>query len=334
MAVKAITHSTLQDLASRTHADGSVDMQIVEMLQQTNEILDDMTWKEGNLVDGHKTTVRTGIPEATWRKMYGGVDSQKSKTAQIVDKCGMLEIYSKVDKSFADLNGNTNAWRTSEDRAFIQGMSQQMAETIFYGDESVYPERFTGLAPRFSDLNAENGDNIIDAGDSSGNLRSIWLIGWSDETISGIVPKGSTTGLQMRDLGEDTDDAPDGSGEYQIYRTHYKWDAGLTVRDWRYIVRIANINEAALTNDAATGANLPDLMFDALELLPEFMSVRPAFYMTRTCRSFLRKQFSSAVKQSTLDFENVGGRRTAFFQETPVRRVDQLAVDETQVVGS
>lgn len=331
MAVKAITNPTLQDLASRTLPDGSIDTQIVELLQQTNEILDDMTWVEGNLTTGHKTTVRTGIPEGTWRKMYGGVQPTKSKTAQIVDNTGMLETYSKIDKALADLNGNTNAYRTSEDRAYIQGMSQQMTETIFYGDESIYPERFTGLTPRYNDLSAENADNIIDAGGSA-NLRSIWLVGWSMDTIHGIVPKGSMTGLQQRDLGEDTDDAPDGGGEYQIYRTHYRWDAGLTLRDWRYVVRIANIDKTALTKDAATGPDLPDLMFQALELIPEFMSVRPAFYLSRDLRTFLRQQIANGTSNSTLDFENVGGRRTAFFQEVPLRRVDKLAADEVQVV--
>ncbi len=330
MAVKLITNPTLQDLASRSEPDGGIDTQIVEMLRQQNEILDDITWVEGNLTTGHRSTVRLGLPAGTWRKMYGGVQPAKSKTAQITDNCGMLESYAKIDKALADLNGNTNIFRTTEDQAFIQGLSNQMASTIFYGDETLYPERFTGLAPRFNDLSAENADNIIDAGGSS-NLRSIWLIAWSNQTCHGIVPKGSTTGLKMRDLGEDTDNAPDGSGEYQIYRTHYRWDAGLTLRDWRYVVRIANIDQNALTADASSGANLPELMFEALELIPEFMSVTPAFYMNRSVRTKFRQQLSAGTANSTLDWENVAGRRTAVWQETRLRRCDVLNVDEAQV---
>ena len=331
MAVKPVTNPTLQDLASRSNPDGGVDTEIVEMLRQQNEILDDMTWLEGNLPTGHKTTVRTGLPAATWRKMYGGVQPVKSKTAQITDNTGMLETYAEIDKALADLNGNTNAFRTTEDRAFIQGMSNQMAQTIFYGDESVNAERFTGLAPRYNSLSAENADNIIDAGGTA-NLRSIWLIGWSNMTVHGITPKGSPTGLQQRDLGEDTAQAPDGNGQYQIYRTHYKWDAGLTLRDWRYVVRIANIDETALTSDASTGPVLPDLMFEALELLPEFMSVTPAFYMSRTVRTKFRQQLSASVTNATLEFEDVGGRRTSMWQETRIRRADVLAVDEQRVI--
>ena len=47
--------------------------------------------------------------------------------------------------------------------------------------------------------------------------------------------------LQSRDLGEHTLIDPQG-GRYQGYRTHYKWDLGLTLRDWRYVVRIATIS--------------------------------------------------------------------------------------------
>ncbi len=35
--------------------------------------------------------------------------------------CGMLETYSEIDKALADLNGNTAAYRLSEDRAFLEG---------------------------------------------------------------------------------------------------------------------------------------------------------------------------------------------------------------------
>lgn len=331
MAVKAVTNPTLQDIASRSNAEGSVEMQIIEILRQQNEMLDDMVFVEGNLPTGYKTTIRTGLPQATWRKMYGGVQPTKSKTAQITDNCGMLETYAEIDKALADLNGNKDAFRTSEDRAFIQGMSNQMAQTVYFGDEAIYPERFTGFAPRFNSKSAENNDNIIDAGGSA-NLRSIWLVGWSMDTVHGITPKGSPTGLQMRDLGEDTATAPDGNGQYQIYRTHYKWDAGLTLRDWRYVVRIANIDKTALTKDASSGPNLPDLMFEAMERIPEFMSVTSAFYMSRDVRTKFRQQLASAVKNSTLEFENVGGRRTAMWQETRIRRSDTLAADEQQVV--
>ena len=135
MATLSVTNPTLLDLAKATDPDGKI-ANIVEILNETNEVLADMSWVEGNLATGHRTTVRTGIPTPTWRKLYGGVQPTKSTNVQVTDNTGMLEAYSEVDKALADLNGNTAAFRLSEDRPHIEGLNQEIADTIFYGDES------------------------------------------------------------------------------------------------------------------------------------------------------------------------------------------------------
>lgn len=331
MATLAVTNPTLLDLAKRSDPDGRIAT-IVEMLNETNEVLDDMTWIEGNLVTGHRTTIRTGLPTPTWRKLYGGVQPTKSTTAQITDNTGMLEAYAEIDKALADLNGNTAEFRLSEDRPHIEGMSQEIADTLFFGNEGTEPEAFTGLSPRFNDLNAENGDNIIDAKGTGSDNASIWLIVWGPNTAHGIVPKGSQAGLQMTDKGQVTIEDVDGNGgRMEAYRTHYRWDAGLTVRDWRYVVRIANIDKSELSVDRTTGADLMDLMFQATELPPSLQAGRPVFYMSRAIRTMLYRQAADKVKQSTLTIDDAGGKKIMSFQGVPVKRVDVLAADEAQV---
>ena len=155
MATLGSTALTYADWAKRMD-DGYRVAMIIELLSQTNEILDDMMVVEGNLHTGHKTTVRTGLPQATWRLLNAGVPNAKSTTAQIIDTCGNLETYSVVDKDVADLNGNTAEFRLSEVKAFLEGMSQQVASTLIYGNQFINPERFTGLAPRYSTLNTSN----------------------------------------------------------------------------------------------------------------------------------------------------------------------------------
>ncbi len=332
MATLAVTNPTLLDLAKRTDPDGKIAA-IVELLNQDNGILDDMTWMEGNLVTGNRTTIRTGLPTPTWRKLYGGVQPTKSRTAQVTDNTGMLEAYAEVDKALADLNGNTAAFRLSEDKAHIEGMMQQVATTLFYGNEATAPETFTGLAPRFNLLSAENGQQIIDAGGTGTDNTSIWLVVWGPNTCHGIIPKGSNAGLQHKDLGEVTIENVDGAnGRMQAYRSHYRWDVGLTVRDWRYIVRIANIDKSLLIKDASTGADIINLMVQALERVQGLEGGRPVFYVSRTIRSMLRQQMLSAVKNSTLSMENIAGKKVLAFSEVPVRRVDVLAADEARVV--
>src|SRR6056297_1670708 len=160
MATLASNALTLADWAKRLDPDGKVPA-IVELLSQSNEILDDMLFVEGNLPTGHRTNVRTGLPSVAWKLINQGVTPSKSTTAQIDEAVGIMEAWCEVDVDLAMLNGNTSSFRLSEAQAFIEAMNQEMAETVFYGNSSTAPEEFTGFAPRYSDLSATNGQNII-----------------------------------------------------------------------------------------------------------------------------------------------------------------------------
>lgn len=332
MTTLAVTNPTLLDVAKRTDPDGKI-ADVVELLNQTNEVLEDMTFVEGNLATGHRTTVRTGLPAPTWRKLYGGVQPAKSTTVQVTDSCGMLEAYAEIDKALADLNGNSAAFRLSEDRAFVEGMNQEFASTLFYGNEGTEPEAFTGFASRYGVLSgAASSDNVLTGGGSS-NCTSIYLVVWGPNTVHGIIPKGSKAGLQVTDKGQVTIEDVNGSngGRMEAYRTHYRWDVGLTVRDWRYVVRIPNIDVTALTKNAASGADLIDLMTQALEQVPSLKIGRPVFYVNRKVRSFLRRQIANKTINSTLTVDQVAGKHVLSFDGIPVKRVDALLSSETAV---
>lgn len=329
MAAIGNTALTYTDWAKR-YNDGRISV-IVELLSQTNEILDDMRWVEGNLPTGHRTSVRTGLPQGTWRQLNYGVQPTKSTTTQITDACGMLETYSEIDKALADLNGNTSEFRLSEDKAFLEGLSQQLAQTLFYGNTDSTPEKFMGLSLRFNTVNPSNGaiaQNVIDGGGTGADKTSVWLVVWSDFTVHGIFPKGSKGGLQMRDLGEQTLTDPNGN-RFQGYRTHYKWDAGLTVRDWRYAVRIANIDVSDLA-----GGSPPDLikmMIKATHKVPSLKTGQPVFYMNRTGRQWLDIQ--AATKDNVmLKISEFEGRPVREFLGIPIRTCDQILNTEARVI--
>ena len=334
MATLSTTHPTLLDVTKRLDPNGNIDT-IAEILAETNEIIDDMVWIEGNLPTGHRTTVRTGLPTPTWRKLYGGVQPTKSTTAQITDNCGMLEAYAEVDKALADLNGNTAAFRLSEDRAHIEGINHEFAQTLFYGNEGSEPEAFTGFAPRYNDVSGpENAENIVlaDSGASGSDQTSVYLVVWGPNTVHGIYPKGSVAGLQMADKGQVTIEDIDGNGgRMEAYRSHYRWDCGLTVRDWRYVVRIANIDTSALTKDASAGADLIDALTKALDIPPSLSSGRPVFYGNKTIKSFLRRQITNKVASSTLSMDEVYGKKVVAIDGVPFRRCDQILNTEAVI---
>ena len=150
MTTLSATHPTLLDVAKQLDPNGKID-KLVEILHMTNEVIDDAVFIEANGVTGHRTSIRAGLPTPTWRKLYGGVQPSKGTAVQVTDSMGMMEAYAEVDKALADLNGNTAAFRLSEDMAHIEGMNQEFASTLFYGNEGSEPEAFTGFAPRFND---------------------------------------------------------------------------------------------------------------------------------------------------------------------------------------
>lgn len=348
------TFPTLLDVTRQLDPDGSA-APIVELLQQTNAPLLDMPWGEGNLSNGERTTVRTGLPTPVWRQFYQGVPSSKALTAQVTDSCAMLEDRSEVDKDEADLNGNTAQYRTNEDAAHLEGMNQGFTTALFYGNSAINPSQFNGLAPRFSATHDGGGNllpvaqNIIDAGGKGNNLTSIWLVCWGVNTVYGLYPKGKKGGLQSRDLGEY--DAYDANGnKYRVYGTHYKWDCGLTCKDWRYIVRIANIDMNALV----TGQGAPDLInliVKALHRVPNLgvvqtgitnvaangarpipLAPNPVFYANRTVHEYIDTQSLTKTGFTLKTGNDVFGRPVTMVRGIPLRTCDALLGTESQVL--
>jgi hypothetical protein len=336
-APTAATHPTLADIITATDPDGSIAA-VAELLSQTNDILTDMVWVEGNQVTGHKTTIRTGLPSATWRKFNYGVTPGKSRRATVEDSIGMLEAYAEVDKDLAMLNGNTAEFRLSEDRAYIESMNQDMATTLIYGDTATHPERFLGMAARYDtvgDVTSPTansyGNHIIDAGGSTSSAStSMWLIVWGPNTVHGIYPKGSLVGLQSQDLGEQTLFDENG-GRFQGYRTHYQWKCGLTVRDWRYVVRIASID---ITKMVATSSDdgfpAVKFMIQAINAIPTLGMGRPVFYCNRSVKTILDIQALNAISPFKVD-KDVFGRPVTSFWGIPIRQCDAILNTESDL---
>lgn len=333
MATLGANALTLADWAKRKDPDGKVPM-IVELLGETNEILDDMLWVEGNLPTGHRTTVRTGLPTVAWKLLNQGVSTSKSTTAQIDEACGIMEAWSEVDKDLAELNGNTAQFRLSEAQAFVEAMNQEMASTTFYGNSSTAPEEFTGLAARYSSTSADNGQNVIVGGGSGADNTSIWLICWGDRTCHGIFPKGSKAGLMHEDKGEKTIETAGGSAagkRLDVYQDKWQWKCGIALRDWRYVVRIPNIDISDLVANGGSQADLINLMIKAIHRLPSMNTGRCAFYMNRTVMQMLDIQRRDDVAAAGMQYKEVDGKLIPNFRQIPIRKVDALLETEALV---
>lgn len=341
MAILDATNPTFLDLQKILHPSGEI-LPVAEVLNETNEgIMEFMAWQEGNLPTGHMHAVATSLPTVSYGQLYQGVTATKGTNRQVTDTTMQFESLSEVDARLIEMSSNPAQQRFIYDRKHIEALRQDFFDKLFYGDPADDVRLFRGFQPRFSDTSDNNADNIITAeasGSVSGNdISSIWLVGWSPSTCFGIIPKNAPggTGIQMMDEGVVTLENGDGNnGRLKVYRTWFRMWAGLAITDWRYVVRIANVDESRTNADPADGGpNLIELMKEAIERIPdEASNVRLSFYASRFLRQRIRQQYANSVKNSTLTLNEVGGlspRASVGVDGIPVFRVDALAPSNT-----
>jgi hypothetical protein len=343
-------YPNLVDWARRADPDGQIAV-IAELLSQCNEVMKDMIWQESNMPLAHKTTVRTGLPQGVWRAANQGVPSSKTLTAQFQDTIGELQDYSIVDKSLAELNGHVAKFRYSEDMGHIEGLSQQVASALFYSNEAVTPTQFTGFSPRYNTVStstAKNAVNVLDGGGLNSSNLSIWLIGWGDHTTFGLFPKGSQAGLVYKDLGDVVPAYDSNGNRYEAYTSLFQWKVGLCVKDWRYNVRICNIDTTTAGLQGTTPPDLFVLMSRAVVRLPTASrrlsgitesdapddpvpGIAPAWYVNRTGREFMDIQ-AIRDKNVLISSKDYAGDPVMTYRDTSIRVVDALTNTETRVV--
>lgn len=334
MATLGTLLPTLSDIAKTMDPNGT-PATVIELLSKRYDMNEDIGWMEGNLPTGIRTTLRTALPTVGYRRFNEGVAPSKSARAQIEETCAMMEAYSQVDSELVKLyGGQAAAFRASEDTAFLEAMNQQFATDLITGNALVNPDRFNGLATRYNDVNygessstAKDGA-VVDAGGTGSDNTSIWFVGWGSDTVMGVYPKGTTAGLQMEDKGEDL--VRDSSGNmYTALITKFSWKVGLCVRDWRYVVRIANIDVSNLLANSSA-ADLFKLAGRAVDRIPNLSKARFAWYTNRLVKSVLREQ--ALVKASSqITLEQVEGRPVMMLYGYPVRIVDALGIAEAQL---
>jgi hypothetical protein len=322
------TNLSLLDIVKRTDPNGAIAA-IVEQLTARNAALKDAVWKEGNLTTGERVSSRTGLPGIAWRRFNEGVTAGKSRVDQYDETCGMLDGLSEVDVELAKLGGNEAAFRASEDNAFLQSFNNEVETGLFYHSTKTAPEKFMGLAPRFGSTSQFGGSQIIpfDSTAAGNDTTSMWLVKWGDDSVHFITPKGYPTGLQHKDMGEQIVlDA--NSKKYRAYVTSWTWKVGLCVRDYRNVVRIANIDTGNGVL-AKTGSLLIQAMVQAYHQIFQPGAGKLAFYCNRTIATYLHLQALDSTKNSTLTVERIGGEPVTMFLGIPVRETDAILNTET-----
>ena len=306
---------------------------IIEMLMEMNPMTDDAIAVECNKGTTHLHTVRSGLPDVTWGKLYQGIPNSKGKTSQVEDTTGFVEGLSTIDKRLLALSTNEGAVRLSEAKAYLEAMSNEVATKLIYGNSASDPEEFMGFAPRFNDLSAANGNQIIDGGGTGSDNTSIWFVTWGDNQCNMLFPKGTKAGVEREDMGEQR--VLDGSGSaYYAKEEKFTWHVGLAVRDWRYVSRIANVDVSLMQ---AGSVALYDFMRKAYYKLQNrrVAGGKICIYCNRDVLESLDALATNAgasdnfVRLKPMEIE---GKEVMTYRGIPIRETDAIINTEARVV--
>jgi hypothetical protein len=114
---------------------------------------------------------------------------------------------------------------------------------------------------------------------------------------------------------------------YQVYRDHYKWQAGITLDDWRSCVRVCNVPVTAAGEIDMTSLDLIALLIKAKNKIPA--DLRTSVHM------FVPAEVNSALELAALNksssvvkiVEAAGQFKTNFF-DIPIEVSDSIVLTE------
>lgn len=113
----------------------------------------------------------------------------------------------------------------------------------------------------------------------------------------------------------------------------YKWACGLSLRDWRSVVRVANIDTTTIRLTNADGLAALQLLLRNMITATERLRGEGSsgvFYVNRVVRTALRHAILDRTS-SNLTWETVAGKRVMMFDEYPVKICDALLSTEAPV---
>lgn len=320
MAIDQTNQLTLAEVTKRLHPSEKKLADIAEILEESNEVLNDLKFIEANNITSHVTTLRDRLPEANVRMLNEHVGSATTDVRQVEEHIAMLAVYSTVDKKQVELSGDKSGLLMGEIRGFIEGMGQQAADLLFYGNRADNAGEVNGLANRYSSLSMPN---VWDNGGSS-NRTSIWVLQHDLDKFHGVYPRGSKAGLDHRDLGEQTDTNSDGK-HMQVLRHYFTWDMGIVVRNYKAVQRIANVDSTTTSSFAFDNS-----LIKALNQMPK-RGKGSVIYVNRDVFTMMDIYAKDKTNMAYGSIQDAAGQEVTTFRGIPVRLVESLLSTEDAV---
>lgn len=298
MSILGSSFVTVSDMLAMTRPDGSLETEVVNRVAKTNGLFSKLPFMKGNKTDGHQQVQLVTVPTVGYITYNVAPTTSKAGRVQRTDTVGTISTYSKVDPNLAKDQDNPEAFRKSEDIAFLESTINQASTDIIYANSASEALKFDGLAVRYGTVNTtrhNSGYYMINGGGSGSDNTSIYVAKIGPGGLMGLVGKNGTIGIQTIDHGDKVWIADSAGTQMPYMVTEIKLELGLTVKNPGAVVRICNIDKSALVTESSA-ANLQKLIFKAAEMI-ENVDGQTAVICNRTVKAHLGIQ---AFQKTTL----------------------------------
>lgn len=339
MAIRSVT--TYPDLLGEYLKGGSnsTEVETIELMTQANTLLLDANVLKCNRGMSHLINIRSGLPTSFWTKYYEGIQPTAGTTISQLEGTAMLQSSSIIDEDLLRASENPNKERMTEAISHLEDMGQEVCRSIFYGNRDANSSQFNGFAPRFNELSGSaNSGQVVDAGGVGFDNTSIWFVTWGDRQSSIIYPGSTMAGIARKDHGsqrvEGVMDANGMRGSFYGQEERFTWQAGLAVADWRYVVRICNIDVSLLQS-----GNVPLYKFLNRAFYKHRSSVSPKGHTSIYCNQQVKEALDlQSTNQGANDNfirlrqgEDIQGKMVDTYKGYPVKIAEALLNTEARV---
>lgn len=331
---------TFRDIAASLD-EKSPARAVIDLMRVRSDIWEDIVNVSANQGRSHKVFYRTGLPKASFVRLYGGVESSKGAEAEATITLAAIESKMEMDKRLLEWYPDAGQRIAREAASHIDALTLGYVKEMLYGSKKLNPDSFNGLATIYNDAGGTNPNeiafNVISAGGAtSASLGSIFLVGHGTEGFVNLHPQGhASAGVDVSEMYEET--IHEANAPTKTYRGKiqtFTLSGAPFVTDWRKCGRLCNIarNQTFADNDARKAAALEFFTkLGQLTIRVDDKGVRQSLYMDKGVLEQI-KIFSDAItRTNAIKEEDVNGHKVTTINGIPVRINDAQYVDEPVV---
>jgi hypothetical protein len=335
MATKTLTDRENLLLVTRM-TNNNETLDVAEVLNETNEVIEDAVIQTSTDMTSHVFSRRTRLPAVSWVKLGNGWNATVGLLNQVREEIGQLKARFLAPQDIMDIQPNPSKYRMQQERAYIESMGQELANTLF-GNFSAGslsptvnpPEEFAGFQYRYNALSTDDSNYVISNGNTTGNDNtSIWFVQWGAGKTYLISPRNAPGGLSKVDKGlvlvsgdnavaSTTATSNNPTNQLWAFITEFLWRVGLAIEDTRTTKRLCNI-------DSVSGETFTLDVDKIIQIQNNFKS-RDMVSMYTNETVFTQLDILAKDKTNVFWSENNPfGRPQLFFRNSPIRRTDAI----------